>query len=115
MAKLSAHHFGTADLLVQRGLADDKVNLRLMLDQDRLLPSHDRLYGAVTGGLGRQSRVGVGQGAGVGRGLQEGWDALCLVGPDTGGCGFQEQVVLPRPVQQVVVVAVPAERAARVC
>ncbi len=33
-AKLSAHHFGTADLLVQRGLADDQVNVRLMLDQD---------------------------------------------------------------------------------
>jgi hypothetical protein len=48
-AKLFVHHCGAADLLVQRGLADNQVHGWVMLAQDGVLPGHDGINRAVSG------------------------------------------------------------------
>jgi hypothetical protein len=50
-AQLLAHHRCTSHLLLERRLADDQVNLRLVLFEDRPLPGEDRLHRAVARGI----------------------------------------------------------------
>ncbi|MGB6577157.1 MAG: hypothetical protein WBF34_04480 [Streptosporangiaceae bacterium] len=69
-AQLPAHHRCTSHLLLERRLADDQVNLRLALFEDRPLPGEDRLHRAVARGIILQRRIGLGQRPSVGRGLQ---------------------------------------------
>ena len=90
------------------------VDVRLALAEDRLLPGQDRLDRPVPRGVVVQRRVGLGQRPRVGRGLQQRRDPLRLVGRDLRGGRLEDQVVLPGAGQDVGVVAVPAERAARV-
>ena len=79
-AELLVHHRRAADLLVQRRLPDDQVNLRPALAEDRLLAGQDRLGRPVPRGVVVQGRVGLGQCPRVGGGLQQRGDPLGLVG-----------------------------------
>ena len=60
-----------ADLLVQRRLPDDQVDVRLALAEDRLLPGQHRRDGAVPCVAVGKGRVGFGQFPRIGRGLQQ--------------------------------------------
>ena len=114
--QLLVHHLRAADLLVQRRLPDDQAHLRAGCSpRIALLAGQDRLGRPVPGGVVVQGRVGLRQRPGVGAGLQQ---RRGPAGPRTplifDGGRLEDQVVPQRAGQDVVVVAEPAEGAARV-
>ena len=68
---LPFHHLRPADLLVQRRLPDDHVDVWLALAKDRLLAGQRRLDDSVPRVVVRQGRIGFGQRPCVVHGLQQ--------------------------------------------
>ena len=106
-AELPFHYLRPADLLAQRRLADDQVDVRLPLAEDRVLTGQRRLDGPVPRVIIRQTRIGLGQCSCVVRGLQQCGYPLGLIGQNSRGGRLEEEVVLPGLGQDIGVRPVP--------